>query len=97
MKRLAIFDLDDTLLRGDSEFHWAKFTVKKGFIKKEVYLEKIKEFEKDYRAGNLNFDEYCSFLLNPLIGMDIENLDKLVKSLLMRIKKSLLIQLLSSY
>ena len=34
MKRLAIFDLDDTLLRGDSEFHWAKFTVKKGFIKK---------------------------------------------------------------
>ncbi len=90
MKRLAIFDLDDTLLRGDSEFHWAKFTVKKGFIKKEVYLEKIKEFEKDYRAGNLNFDEYCSFLLNPLIGMDIENLDKLVKEFINAHKEKLI-------
>ena len=40
MKRLAIYDLDDTLLCGDSEFHWAKFTVSKGFIEKEVYLKK---------------------------------------------------------
>ena len=45
MKRLAIYDLDDTLLCGDSEFHWAKFTVSKGFIEKEVYLKKIKAFE----------------------------------------------------
>ena len=42
MKRLAIYDLDDTLLCGDSEFHWAKFTVSKGFIEKEVYLKKSK-------------------------------------------------------
>ena len=32
MKKLAIYDLDDTLLCGDSEFHWAKFTVEKGYI-----------------------------------------------------------------
>tara|TARA_A100001388_G_scaffold40946_1_gene26214 strand:- start:3382 stop:4026 length:645 start_codon:yes stop_codon:yes gene_type:complete len=90
MKRLAIFDLDDSLLCGDSEFHWAKFTVAKGFIKKEVYLEKIKEFEKDYRAGNLNFDEYCSFLLNPLIGMNIEKLNILVSDFIESHKEKLI-------
>ena len=74
MKRLAIYDLDDTLLCGDSEFHWAKFTVSKGFIEKEVYLKKIKAFEIDYRSGNLDFDEYCSFLLHPLIGMNVDDL-----------------------
>ena len=78
MRRLAIYDLDDTLLCGDSEFHWAKFTVSKGFIEEEVYLKKIKGFEIDYRSGNLNFDEYCTFLLHPLIGMDIDDLDELV-------------------
>ena len=51
MRRLAIYDLDDTLLCGDSEFHWAKFTVSKGFIEEEVYLKKIKGFEIDYRSG----------------------------------------------
>lgn len=79
MKKLAIYDLDDTLLCGDSEFHWAKFTVEKGYIEEEVYLKKIKAFEIDYRSGNLNFDEYCSFLLNPLIGMNVNDLNKLVE------------------
>ena len=79
MKKLAIYDLDDTLLCGDSEFHWAKFTVEKGYIEEEVYLKKIKAFEIDYRSGNLNFDEYCSFLLKPLIGMNVNDLNKLVK------------------
>ena len=47
MKKLAIYDLDDTLLWGDSEFHWAKFTVEKGYIEEEVYLKKIKALEDD--------------------------------------------------
>ena len=33
--KTVIFDLDDTLLCGDSEFKWAEFTVEKGFIDKE--------------------------------------------------------------
>ena len=90
MKSLAIYDLDDTLLCGDSEFHWAKFTVSKGFIKKEVYLKKIKAFEIDYRSGNLDFDEYCSFLLNPLIGMDVDDLDELVSEFIETHKEKLI-------
>ena len=44
--KTVIFDLDDTLLCGDSEFKWAEFTVEKGFIDKELYIKKITEFEK---------------------------------------------------
>ena len=43
--KTVIYDLDDTLLSGDSEFKWAEFTVKKGFISKDLYLEKINEFD----------------------------------------------------
>ena len=52
--KTVIYDLDDTLLAGDSEFKWAEFTVKKGFISKDLYLEKINKFEIDYRAGNMD-------------------------------------------
>ena len=46
MKKLAIYDLDDTLLCGDSEFHWAKFTVEKGYIEEEVYLKKNQNLQR---------------------------------------------------
>lgn len=48
--KTVIFDLDDTLLSGDSEFKWAEFTVEKGLIDKDFYMEKISEFEEIGRA-----------------------------------------------
>ena len=77
--KTVIFDLDDTLLCGDSEFKWAEFTVEKGFIDKEFYIKKITEFEKDYRAGKMDFEAYCVFLLNPLIGKSTHEINFLVK------------------
>ena len=75
--KTVIFDLDDTLLCGDSEFKWAEFTVEKRFIDKELYIKKITEFEIDYRAGNMDFEAYCKFLLNPLIGKSIQEIKSL--------------------
>ena len=66
MKNLVIFDLDDTLLRADSEFHFTKFIVEKGMLDKNFYLKKIKAFDAEYRSGNLNFKDYMKFLLLPL-------------------------------
>ena len=79
--KTVIFDLDDTLLCGDSEFKWAEFTVEKRFIDKELYIKKITEFEIDYRAGNMDFEAYCKFLLNTLIGKSIKeiNLEQLLE------------------
>ena len=80
MNNLVIFDLDDTLLCTDSEFHFTKFIVNQGMLDKDFYLEKIKAFDKDYRSGNLNFKEYMKFLLYPLIGKSKNEVDLLVTS-----------------
>ena len=45
MNDLVIFDLDDTLLPVDSEFHFTKFIVSKGMLDKDLYLKKIKAFD----------------------------------------------------
>ena len=78
MNKLVIFDLDDTLLCADSEFHFTKYIVKQGMLDKDFYLTKIKVFDKDYRAGNLNFNDYMRFLLYPLIGKNKNEVDLLV-------------------
>lgn len=78
MANLVIFDLDDTLLSGDSEFHFTKYVVKQGILDEEFYLQKIKKFDLDYRSGNLNFKEYMKFLLFPLIGKEKKEVDELV-------------------
>ena len=80
MRKLVIFDLDDTLLCADSEFHFTKYIVKKGMLDKDFYFEKIKAFDKDYRSGNLNFKDYMRFLLYPLIGKNKNEVDLLVTS-----------------
>ena len=80
MNKLVIFDLDDTLLCTDSEFHFTKYIVNQGMLDKDFYLEKIKAFDKDYRSGNLNFKEYMKFLLYPLIGKSKNEVDLLVTS-----------------
>ena len=88
--KTVIFDLDDTLLCGDSEFKWAEFTVEKGFIDQELYIKKITEFENDYRVGKLDFEAYCVFLLNPLIGKSIQEVNFLVKDFINQYEKTLI-------
>ena len=88
--KTVIFDLDDTLLCGDSEFKWAEFTVEKRFIDKELYIKKITEFEIDYRAGNMDFEAYCKFLLNPLIGKSIQEIKSLVNDFINQYKNLLI-------
>ena len=80
MNNLVIFDLDDTLLCTDSEFHFTKYILNQGMLDKDFYIKKIKAFDKDYRSGNLNFKDYMRFLLNPLIGKTKNELDFLVTS-----------------
>ncbi|MDA9636411.1 HAD-IB family hydrolase [SAR86 cluster bacterium] len=91
--KLAIYDLDDTLLCGDSEFKWAQFTVKKGLIAEEVYIKAISQFEKEYRSGNLDFEAYCKFLINPLIGKHIAEVKNLVREFISECKDQLIDQL----
>ncbi len=63
---LAIFDLDNTLLNGDSDYNWSLFLIKKGILDKSIYEQQNEEFFKDYQTGSLDIDAYAEFQFKPL-------------------------------
>ena len=67
---LTIFDLDNTLLNGDSDHAWGVFLSNQGLVDKEDYQRKNDQFYEQYKAQTLDIYEYQSFVLSPLIGMD---------------------------
>jgi HAD superfamily hydrolase (TIGR01490 family) len=64
--RLALFDLDNTLLAGDSDFEWAQFLIAKGVLDREVYEARNQEFYDQYKAGTLDIHAFLDFQLKPL-------------------------------
>lgn len=64
--RLALFDLDNTLLAGDSDFEWAQFLIEEGVLDREVYEARNQEFYDQYKAGTLDIHEFLDFQLKPL-------------------------------
>jgi len=64
--RLVLFDLDNTLLAGDSDFEWAQFLIECGVLDREVYEARNQTFYDQYKAGTLNIREFLDFQLKPL-------------------------------
>ena len=63
---LAIFDLDNTLLKGDSDYAWGQFLVRQGLVEAEFYERENQRFYDEYRQGTLDIDEFLRFSLRPL-------------------------------
>jgi HAD superfamily hydrolase (TIGR01490 family) len=63
---LAIFDLDNTLLDGDSDYLWGRFLVDQGIIDGDHYERENQRFYDEYRAGTLDIFEFLRFALRPL-------------------------------
>lgn len=64
--KLALFDLDNTLLSGDSDFEWAQFLIEQGVLDRELFEAKNLEFYEQYKAGTLDIHEFLDFQLKPL-------------------------------
>jgi HAD superfamily hydrolase (TIGR01490 family) len=63
---LAIFDLDNTLLAGDSDYLWGQFLVEQGIVDGEQYERENERFYEEYRTGKLDIHEFLRFSLRPL-------------------------------
>ncbi|WP_153109709.1 HAD family hydrolase [Propionivibrio limicola] len=63
---LALFDLDNTLLTGDSDFEWAQFLIAKGVLDPEVHAAENERFYAQYKEGTLDIHEFLDFQLQPL-------------------------------
>jgi HAD superfamily hydrolase (TIGR01490 family) len=63
---LALFDLDNTLLIGDSDFEWSQFLMEQGALDRELFEAKNLQFYEQYKAGKLDIYEFLDFQLKPL-------------------------------
>lgn len=64
---LALFDLDNTLLAGDSDYLWGRFLVDAGVVDAAAYADANRRFYEQYRAGELDIHAFQRFSLRPLI------------------------------
>jgi HAD superfamily hydrolase (TIGR01490 family) len=63
---LALFDLDNTLLCGDSDHLWGGFLVEHGIVDADYYESQNERFYRQYKAGELDILEFLDFALKPL-------------------------------
>ncbi len=76
-KKLAIFDLDNTLLAGDSDYLWGVFLVEQGMVEREHYERENQRYYEQYQAGTLDIFEFLDFQLRPLAQHDLTTLHAL--------------------
>ena len=73
--KLVLFDLDNTLLAGDSDYEWGQFLIAKGVVDGAHYEAKNRAFYEDYKAGRLDIHAFLAFALRPLATHPREQLD----------------------
>lgn len=74
--KLALFDLDNTLLSGDSDFEWAQFLIEQGVLDRELFEAKNQAFYEQYKQGTLDIHEFLDFQLKPLSRHARKTLDE---------------------
>lgn len=73
---LALFDLDNTLLDGDSDFEWSQFLIRIGVLDRELFEATNLAFYEHYKAGTLDIGEFLDFQLKPLSRHARKTLDE---------------------
>lgn len=66
MTRVALFDLDHTLLDGDSDALWCDFLIERGILERATFGARNAQMERDYRAGSVSTQVFCEFYVSTL-------------------------------
>jgi HAD superfamily hydrolase (TIGR01490 family) len=74
---LALFDLDNTLLAGDSDYEWGRFLITKGLVDETFYEAENDRFYEQYKQGTLDIYEFSAFSFQPLAERSMEELAQL--------------------
>lgn len=75
--KLAAFDLDNTLLAGDSDYAWGQYLVARGHVDADHYARANQQFYADYQAGNLDIHAYAEFAMGTMGRIDPSILNQL--------------------
>lgn len=77
MTKLAIFDLDNTLLAGDSDHAWGEYLCHAGLVDADAHRRRNDAFYQQYKQGVLDMNEYCEFAIAPVVGLPATRLAEL--------------------
>ncbi|WP_404376073.1 HAD family hydrolase [Vreelandella aquamarina] len=78
--RLALFDLDDTLLDGDCSDRWNLWMIEQGWISDVApFIARAEQMQQAYHAGKLKLEEYLAMTLAPLRGRRVIDVEKEVE------------------
>lgn len=69
--RLVLFDLDHTLLSGDSDVLWCDFLMDKGLLERAVFAQRNADMDARYRAGTVGAQEFADFYVGTLAGKSL--------------------------
>lgn len=75
--KLALFDLDNTLLEGDSDHAWGEFLISKNLVNETEHRAKNNYFYEQYKQDKLDIQGYVAFTLGPILKLDSEQRNKL--------------------
>lgn len=89
---LAIFDLDNTLLAGDSDHAWGEFLVEEGLVDAEDYRKANDRFYQEYLDGELDMLEYQRFSLEPLTRHNLDELERWRETFMAKKVQSMLLE-----
>jgi len=87
---LAIFDLDNTLLNGDSDYNWGLFLVKEGLVDQKSHEDSNEKFYADYNAGKLDIYEFSEFQFKFFKNNPRALLDKLLARYINEVAESMI-------
>jgi HAD superfamily hydrolase (TIGR01490 family) len=73
---IALFDLDNTLLDGDSDYLWGCFLAEQGIVDRDYYEQENQRFYDQYKVGELDIHEFLRFQLKTLAEHDMTTLTR---------------------
>ncbi len=91
-QNLALFDLDNTLLAGDSDYNWSLFLIEEGLLDAKTHHARNEQFYQDYKNGNLDIYKFLEFQLKPLSEHSIQFLDDLHLKFMDRVIRPMMTQ-----
>lgn len=75
-RTLAIFDLDNTLLEGDTDTLWGEFLYQKG-VMDLAFVRKVRKFFRDHQKASMDIQAYAECLLSPLKTYPLRQMEAL--------------------
>ena len=76
-QKLTLFDLDNTLLTGDSDVLWCDFLIKQGILDREEFSARNADMDARYKAGTVRVREFSEFYVGTLAGRSVDDWEPL--------------------